>query len=105
MFDKKGNLKEEFDIKINNSNGTNKKTVLSEDDVADYVVVVRKDGAFAVNKQTVINRSNGGGDGFSCTVKKDEITPLTGKLTANPIAPRNIGQGIDRIIRESLDNF
>lgn len=105
MFDRKGNLKEEFDIKINNSNGTNKKTVLSEDDVADYVVVVRKDGAFVVDKQTVIRRSNGGGDGFSCTVKKDEITPLTGRLTANPIAPINIGQGIDRIIRESLDGF
>lgn len=105
MFDRKGNLKEDFDIKINNSNGTNKKTVLSKDDVADYVVVVRKDGAFAVDKNTVISRSNGDGDGFSCKVKKDEITLLTGRLTANPIASRNIGQGIDRIIRESLDGF
>ena len=105
MFDRKGNLKEEFDIKINNSNGTNKKTVLSDEDVADYIVVVRKDGAFAVDKQTVINRSTGDGDGFVCTVKKDEITPLTGRVVPNKIAPRNIGEGIDRIIRESLNDL
>jgi hypothetical protein len=105
MFDRKGNIKEEFDIKINNSNGTNKKTVLPDEDVADYVIVIRKDGAFAIDKQTVISRSTGDGDGFVCKVNKDEITPLTGRLKANPIAPRNIGEGIDRIIRESLDNF
>jgi len=105
MFDRKGDLKQEFDIKINNSNGTNKKTVLDPADVADYVLVIRKDGAFVLDRQTVISNSKGDGDGFVCTVTKNQITPLTGKITANPIPASNIKAGIDRVLRESLDSL
>lgn len=105
MFDRHGNIKDKFDIKINNSNGTNKKTVLDTTDVADYVLVIRKDGAFVLDRQTVISNSKGDGDGFVCTVNKSQITPLTGKITANPVPASNIKAGIDRVLRESLDNI
>lgn len=105
MFDRYGYVKDKFDIKINNSNGTNKKTVLDPNDVADYVLVIRKDGAFVVDKETVISKSKGDGDGFVCTVNSNDIIPVTGKLRANPIAPSNISDGINRIIRESLENI
>lgn len=105
MFDRHGNIKDKFDIKINNSNGTNKKTVLDTTDVADYVLVIRKDGAFVLDKQTVISNSKGDGDGFVCTVNKNQITPLTEKITANPVPASNIKAGIDRVLRESLDNI
>lgn len=105
MFDRYGEIKNEFDIKINNSNGTNKKTILDPTEVADYVLVIRKDGAFAVDRATVIANSKGDGDGFVCTVNKQQITPLTGKITANTVAPSNIKAGIDRVLRESLDHI
>ena len=104
MFDRNGNLKDKFDIKINNSNGTNKKTALNPNDVADYVLVVRKDGAFVVDKETVIHKSKGNGDGFTCTVGKQDIIPITGKLNAT-VVPNGIRKGVDRIIRESLENI
>lgn len=105
MFDRYGEIKEKFDIKINNSNGTNKKTVLDHQDVADYVLVIRKDGAFVLDRQTVIANSKGDGDGFVCTVSKNQIVPLTNKLTANTVPPSNIKTAIERILRESLDNL
>ena len=105
MFNRKGEIKDKFDIKINNSNGTNKKTMLDPSDVADYVLVIRRDGAFVIDRQTVINNSKGDGDGFVCTVSKDQITPLTKKISANPIPASNIKAGIDRVLRESLDSI
>ena len=105
MFDRHGKLKDKFDIKINNSNGTNTKTVLDPADVADCVLVIRKDGAFVVDRETVIANSKSDGDGFVCRVEPNQITPLTDKLVANPSQPANISEGINRIIRESLENF
>ena len=105
MFNRKSEIKEKFDIKINNSNGTNKKTVLDSTDVADVVLVIRKDGAFVIDRQTVIANSKGDGDGFVCTVSRDQIIPLTNKITARPIPASNIKAGIDRVLRESLDNL
>lgn len=104
MFYKDGNIKDKFDIKINNSNGTNSKSTLNANDVADYVLVIRKDGAFVVDRETVIRNSSSAGDGFVCTVAKDSIIPLTEKITPHPVDLK-IGEAINRSIQKSLENF
>lgn len=85
MYNKNGTLKNNFDIKLSNSNGTNKQTVLSPANVADIIVVVRRDGAFAIDKTTAIAKSKQTGDGFSIRVNATDID----LLTPSPIAITN----------------
>lgn len=85
MYGKKGSLLKNFSIKLNNSNGTNKKDVLLSSDVADILIVVRNDGAFVIDKQLVLSRAKKGGDGFEVSVSREEITEITGKITVNKI--------------------
>jgi hypothetical protein len=83
MYGKKGGLLKNFSIKLNNSNGTNKKDILPSSDVADILIVVRNDGAFVIDKELVLKRAKKGGDGFDVTVSRDEIVELTGKVKVN----------------------
>lgn len=85
MYGKRGKLSKNFTIKLNNSNGTNKKSTLDSSDVADILIVVRNDGAFVIDKDLVIKRAIPGGDGFSVVVSKDEIIELTGRKIVNKI--------------------
>jgi hypothetical protein len=83
MYGKRGKLSKNFTIKLNNSNGTNKKATLDSSDVADILIVVRNDGAFVIDKDLVMKRATPGGDGFNVIVSKDEITELTGRKIVN----------------------
>ena len=54
MYNKKGRLKKNYSIKLNNSHGTNKQVTIDPADVADVIIVVRDDGAFAIDQATAI---------------------------------------------------
>lgn len=102
MYTKKGQLKANFTIKLNNSNGTNKRATLNPQDVADVLVVVRSDGAFALDKATVLANSRHGGDGFEVFVLPHQITEISGRITGVTKHTCNLKQDIMHAIRQSI---
>ena len=105
----KGDIKKQFQIKLNNSNGTNTKTILTPSDVSDLLIAVYKDGAFVVDKETVIKNSVAGGDGWVLTLKHSDITPITGPINiANP-TPLNFKQiiydAVDKGITDAISSI
>jgi hypothetical protein len=95
MYNKNGKLKDKFDIKLSNSNGTNKQSVLNPDNVADIIIVLRRDGAFAIDKNTAIANSIQTGDGFSVRVTAADIDLLTtGPITITNTKSLNLKQDI-----------
>ena len=102
MYDKKGRLRKNYTIKLNNSNGTNEKKKLTTDNVADIVIVVRDDGAFMIDQATVINRAKPAGDGFTVKVSRDEIIELSGLIVPDKVHDLNLKQKIMKVIRDSL---
>ena len=102
MYGKKGQLNKNYSIKFNNSNGTNKKDHLDPNEVADILLVVKNDGAFAVDKDTVIRSSSKGGDGFVVTLSKNDIIEITGKIEVSNNDNLNLKERITNAIREVI---
>ena len=94
MYGKKGNLNKNFLIKLNNSNGTNKKDTLLPDEVADILIVIKNDGAFVVDKNTIIRCSKKTGDGFDLMLNRGDVIQLTGKLYPNTMNNLNLKEKI-----------
>lgn len=74
MFGKRGKIRDNFTIMLNNSMGTNNKVTLDKSEVSDIIVAVFADGVFAIDKETAINHLVKKGDGFSIVIPKDRIT-------------------------------
>jgi hypothetical protein len=102
MYGKRGQLKKSFNIKFNNSNGTNKRNKLAASEVADLLLVIKNDGAFVVDRDTVIKRSRKGGDGFDVILDRGDIVELTGKITINNSDTLNLQERITNAIREVI---
>lgn len=106
---KKGDIKKQFKIKLNNSNGTNTKTILAPEDVADLLIAVYNDGAFVVDKETVLKNSVAGGDGWVLTLKDSDITPITGPINiANPVSlnfKKIIYDAVDKGIADAISSI
>lgn len=102
MYTKKGRLKPNFTIKLNNSNGTNKRATLNPNDVADVLLVVRNDGCFALDKAMVLANARHGGDGFEVYVLANQITEISGRIT--PVTKHNstLKQDITNAIRRAI---
>jgi hypothetical protein len=102
MYGKKGSLLKNYTIKLNNSNGTNKKDSLSEDQVADVLIVVRNDGVFALDKATIMQHAYKGGDGFEVRISKDHIVELSGRITPKTTYQPQLKQVITEAIRTAI---
>jgi hypothetical protein len=102
MYNKKGRLKKNYSIKLNNSHGTNKQVTIDPADVADVIIVVRDDGAFAIDQATAIRNATSGGDGFEVKVSRDEIVELTGLVVPDRTFDTNLKEKISNAIRDSL---
>jgi len=102
MYGKKGNLNKNFLIKLNNSNGTNKKDTLSPDEVADILIVIKNDGAFVVDKNTIIRCSKKTGDGFDLMLNRGDVIQLTGKLYPKTMNNLNLKEKIMNAIRSVI---
>lgn len=90
MYRKKGQLQKRYGIKLNNSMGTNKKSTLDPSDVADVLIVVRDDGAFAIDKQTILANAKPGGDGFEVSVEADQIVEISGRVQRQTVYETNL---------------
>lgn len=102
MYGKKGKIHKNFSIKFNNSMGTNKKDRLDVSEVADILLVVKNDGAFAVDQATVIRCSRKGGDGFDVHLTRNDIVELTGKMTADSTISLNIKALLLQAMRNAI---
>jgi hypothetical protein len=102
MYGKKGRLKKNYTIKLNNSHGTNNQKTINPADVADVIIVVRDDGAFAIDKATAIRNARAGGDGFEVKVTKDEIVELSGLVVPDRTFDTNLKHKIATAVQVSL---
>lgn len=82
--------------------GTNKKTKLDPNDVADILIVVRNDGAFAIDKQTILAHATSGGDGFDVKITKDQIIELSSKITQKTKFNTNLKKVVINAIKQAI---
>jgi hypothetical protein len=101
MYTKKGLLRPNYSIKLNNSMGTNKKTLVAQD-VADLIIVPMKDGVFVLDRATVLANHTLLGDGVSVKVTGGQITPITGPMTQQTLYNTNLKQAIMSAITAAL---
>lgn len=80
MYKKKGELRKTFIVKFANSNGTNKKDTLDPSLICDYTLVLRNDGSFIVDKNTVIKNLIKTGDGFDLKLSTNDIIEISGYI-------------------------
>ena len=105
MYTKKGRPKKNFSIKLNNSNGTNKKETLDPAEVCDYILVVRNDGAFVIDRQTVLANAYRGGDGFEVRVDADQITEVSGRIVPKVQYQSSIRENVIDVIRKTIPDL
>jgi hypothetical protein len=99
MYTQKGLLKKSFSIKLNNTNGTNQQKIPLKEQVADILIVIKNDGAFVLDQQTVIENAVATGDGFTVVVSRDQIVEITGPIKVNIAECLDIKEKISNGIR------
>lgn len=102
MYGKRGGLSKTYTLKLNNSHGTNRQNTLNPSDVADVIIVVRDDGAFAIDRDTAVRNAKAGGDGFEVRVPKNEIVELSGLVVPDRTFDTGLNEKILTAIRDSL---
>lgn len=102
MYTGRGELRKTFTVKFSNTNGTNKQQHLDPDKIADILLVIKNDGAFAVDKDTVLRCSRSCGDGFDLVLTKEDITELTGKVDIGPRTPLDLRNRLTEAIRNVI---
>lgn len=102
MYNKNGRLKKNFSVKLNNSNGTNKKDQLDPKEVCDFILVVRSDGSFVIDHQTVLENAHKTGDGFEVKVNADQIIEISGRITPVKVYQPTIQQDVIDVIKKSI---
>lgn len=101
MYDRKGRLKKPTLIRLNNSMGGNK-TTLDPDDVADIIIAVHTDGAYVIDKATVLAMAKHKGDGWTVSVTKDQLTEISGRIDKLTQYDTNLADKIRGAIRATI---
>lgn len=104
MYNKKGEIKSLPVIRLNNSMGTNK-SVLDPMTIASVLVVVHRDGAYVVSKDTVLANAKHLGDGWQLKLKKSDIVELSGFIQTKHKYDTNLSKTIKHAIKESLSGI
>lgn len=102
LYRKDGSLRKGNSIILNNSMGTNKKSVLDAKDVADYLVIVKSDGAVLVDKQTILKTAKSNGDGFVVKLEPNDVVELSGMLSVNFKYSISIKNEMDSLLRNII---
>jgi hypothetical protein len=84
--------------------GTNK-SALDPMTIASVLVVVLKDGAYAVSKDTVLTNAKHLGDGWELKLTKSNIVELSGRILTKNKYDTNISKAIKNAIKESLSGI
>jgi len=89
-------------IILSNSYGNNTTNVLDPAKVADVLLVIMKDGAYVVSKQTVLDNAKHSGDGWTLKPSAADIIELSGHLVPTVTYETNLAQKIKDVIRDNL---
>ena len=101
MYNQNGRLKAPPGVRLNNSMGSNDKT-LDPNTIADIMVVVCADGAFAASKQDVLATASHRGDGWYLRLKKTQIMELSGCIVQQNKYNVNLADKVRNAIKESI---
>jgi hypothetical protein len=104
MYDTKGNVKTLPGIRLNNSMGTNKSS-LDPNNIADVLIAVHRDGAYAVSKDLVLAKAKHLGDGWELRPSKSDIVELSGRVLPKNKYNTNISTAVRNAIKESLSGL
>lgn len=104
MYNKKGEIKSLPGIRLNNSMGTNKDR-LDPDTIADVLIAVLKDGAFAVSKQTVLSKAKHLGDGWELKLTEDDIVELSGCIKTKNTYDTKLSESVRNAVQQSLSSL
>ena len=104
MYTKKGKIKTLPEIRLNNSMGTNKNN-LDPNNIADVLIAVLKDGAFAVSKETVLAKVKHLGDGWVLKLTEQDIVELSGQILRVKTYNTKLSESIHNAIKQSLSSL
>jgi hypothetical protein len=102
MHTKKEKLCKTFNIQLSNSYGTNNQDALDLDNVADILIVVRKDGAFVIDRHTVMEHAVKRGDGWFLKIPNTKINDLTGLIKQQTTYQSTLKQDIINLIKQAI---
>lgn len=102
LYTVKGALKKSYTVKFNNSNGTNTKTALEAAEVADILLIIKRDGAIAVDRDTVIAHGRHGGDGWEVVLPRGCVQEITGPMEMSAVRVGGIRRLIEDAIRAAI---
>jgi len=102
MFNKNGSVKKNYSVIFNNSRGTNSLSELPDEHVTDILLVIKNDGAFIVDRETVKKYAVSAGDGFKVNIPGSEIIDVSGKIHAQPEDMTHVKEKIIQVIKESV---
>lgn len=91
-----------FNLTFNNSYGTNEAKTLDPKNVADVLIVVRNDGAFAIDKKTVLAHCVKKGDGWVLKIPSAKITNLTQRIEQKVQYQNTIKQDVIALIKQAI---
>ena len=101
MYNQNGQLKAPPSIRLNNSMGSNSNQ-LDPGTIADIIVIVCADGAFAASKQDVLTTASHRGDGWYLRLKKHQIVELSGHIVQQNKYNVNLATKVRDAIKESI---
>jgi hypothetical protein len=84
--------------------GTNKSS-LDPNNIADVLIAVHRDGAYAVSKDLVLAKAKHLGDGWELRPSKSDIVELSGRVLPKNKYNTNISTAVRNAIKESLSGL
>jgi hypothetical protein len=101
MYGVRGDIRKHFNIKLSNSNGTNRRDSLGIEEIADLLIVVTNNGSFVVDSSKVLERAVSSGDGFDVRLHRHDIVELTGRMYVGRES-LNLREDMINLIRERI---
>lgn len=100
-----GRLRKSYRIRLSNTRATNGKATPPDEHVADILIAVYRDGAFAVDRETVQLCSIWSGGGFDVNIPSERVLALTSRPIAIEDASYDYGlrDDIMAMIRRKVD--
>jgi hypothetical protein len=102
MYKKNGKSRKTFIVKFTNSNGTNNKDMLEPELICDITIVLRNDGCFLVDKETVIRNLHKTGDGFDLKINLNDIKEISGYVVANNKYNVDLNNALQTAVRGAI---
>lgn len=105
LYKKNKELRKSNSIILNNSMGTNKKTMIGPEDVADYTIIIKCDGAVMVDKNTLMQKTISNGDGFIAVLQPMDVIELSGMLEPKNDYKISVKQELDNLLCKIINNL